>query len=180
MPTPTPFADHYLDNTRRELRKMKAQVDRALAQVSDDQIFAPLDTESNTLATLMKHMAGNMRSRWTDFLTTDGEKPDRHRDTEFEIPAGTTRADVVADWESGWSVLLASIDALTPPDLDRTVLIRAEPHTVPEAIQRSLLHYAYHAGQIVLLAKHWCGAGWQTLSVPTGKSEEFNRAKMES
>lgn len=174
----TSLAEHYLDELGRELRKLKAQAERALAQVSDEELLASLDSEANSLAVLMRHMAGNMRSRWTDFLTTDGEKPDRHRDGEFVVDPGTRRADLFAFWEAGWSGLLATVDALTPEDLGRTVSIRAEPHTVPQALNRALVHYAYHVGQIVLLAKHWRGASWQTLSVPRGKSEEFNRAKM--
>jgi uncharacterized damage-inducible protein DinB len=174
----TSFAEHYLDEMRRELRKLKAGAERALAQVSDEELLATLDSEANSIAVLMKHMAGNMLSRWTDFLTTDGEKPDRNRDGEFVVDSGTGRADLLAFWEAGWSRLLASVDALTPEDLGRTVAIRAEPHTVPQALNRSLIHYAYHAGQIVLLAKHWRGEAWQTLSVPRGKSEEFNRVKM--
>jgi uncharacterized protein DUF1572 len=169
------LAEHYLDDLRRELRKLKTQAERALAQVEDAQLFAALDAEANSLAVLMKHMAGNMRSRWTDFLTTDGEKLDRKRDTEFEIPPGTTRAEIFRLWEEGWAILLASVDILTPEDLGRTVTIRAEPHTVPQALHRALIHYAYHTGQIVLLAKHHAGEGWKTLSVPRGKSEELNR-----
>lgn len=175
IPTGGSFAEHYLDDLRRELRKLKTQAERALAQVDDAQLFAALDSEANSLAVLMKHMAGNMRSRWTDFLTTDGEKPDRKRDTEFEMADGSTRADLFAFWEAGWAILLASVDALTPEDLGRTVTIRAEPHTVPQALHRALIHYAYHTGQIVLLAKHHAGEGWKTLSVPRGKSEELNR-----
>src|SRR5215207_4922433 len=174
----TSFAEHYLDELRSELRKLKVGAERALAQVSDEDLLASLDSEANSLAVLMKHMAGNMLSRWTDFLTTDGEKPDRHRDGEFVVDSGTSRADLFAFWEAGWSRLLDSVDALTPEDLGRSVTIRAEPHTVPRALHRALIHYAYHVGQIVLLAKHWRGEAWQTLSVPRGKSEEFNQGKM--
>jgi Protein of unknown function (DUF1572) len=171
----TDFAEHYLDDLRREFRKLKSQAERALSQVSDADFFTNLDTEANSLAVLVKHVGGNLRSRWTDFLTTDGEKPDRRRDSEFVIDPGTTRADLLARWEEGWQRLLSTVDALTPADLSRTVTIRAEPHTVPQALHRSLTHSAYHTGQIVLLAKHWAGDSWQTLSVPRGKSEEFNR-----
>ena len=168
---------HYLDDALRQLRKLKAQADQALAQVGDDQLFAALDPESNSIAIVMKHMAGNMRSRWTDFLTTDGEKPDRERDTEFELGAGDTRARVFALWEDGWSRLFGAITALAPADLSKTVHVRGEPHSVLEAINRQTTHYAAHVGQIVLLAKHHAGANWRTLSIPRGKSKDVDVAK---
>jgi hypothetical protein len=140
--------------------------DRAVAQLEPEVIFRAPDDESNSIAIIMQHMAGNMRSRWTDFLTTDGEKPTRNRDAEFELAAGTSFAVVKQSWEDGWTVTLGAIEALTPADLEREVRIRNEPHTVLQAISRQLTHYAYHVGQIVLLAKHYRGAAWQTLSLP--------------
>ena len=161
---------HYLDDALRQLRKLKTQADQALAQTADDDLFATLDPESNSIAVIMKHVAGNMRSRWTDFLTSDGEKPDRERDREFETEAAETRAAVVAAWNGGWELVFGAISALTPADLTRTVHVRGEPHSVIEAINRQTTHYAAHVGQIVLLAKHYAGPRWQTLSIPRGKS----------
>ena len=172
MPT-----DPYLDDVLRQLRKYKQLAERALAQISREELFRALDPEGNSIALVMKHMAGNMRSRWTDFLTTDGEKPDRHRDTEFELEPGDSREAIFARWEAGWEVLFAAIEPLGPADLERTVAIRGEPHSVLQAIQRQLTHYAYHVGQIVLLAKHFAGPRWRSLSIPKGKSGEFEVAK---
>ena len=158
-----------LDAARDEFHKIKKLGDKAIAQLSDEQLHAKIDPESNSVAIIMRHMAGNMRSRWTDFLTSDGEKPNRNRDAEFEMPAGTTAADVQRSWEHGWSVTLAAVEALTPADLDGEVRIRNEPHSVLQAVSRQLTHYAYHVGQIVLLAKHQQGSAWQTLSIPRRK-----------
>jgi hypothetical protein len=168
---------HYLDDALRQLRKLKTQADQALTQTTDEHLFARLDPEANSIAVIMKHMAGNMRSRWTDFLTTDGEKPDRERDSEFELNSADTRESVFARWEHGWATVLGSIAALTPADLGKTVRIRGESHTVIEAINRQTSHYAAHVGQIVLLAKHYAGADWKTLSIPRGKSKEFDVSK---
>ena len=168
---------HYLDDALRQLRKLKTQADQALAQTTDEHLFATLDPEANSIAVIMKHMAGNMRSRWTDFLTTDGEKPDRERDSEFELSPAEARQAVVSQWERGWSTVLAAIAALTPADLEKTVRIRGEAHSVVEAINRQTSHYAAHVGQIVLLAKHYAGARWKTLSIPRGKSKEVDVAK---
>jgi hypothetical protein len=168
---------HYLDDCGVQLRKLKTQADKAIAQVDDRHLFSVLDPESNSIAIIMKHVAGNMRSRWTDFLTTDGEKPDRHRDTEFESDAGETRATIVARWEEGWSRFAGAISSLRPGDLDKTVTIRGERHTVIEAINRQMTHYAAHVGQMVLLAKHYAGPRWQTLSIPRGKSNQVDVAK---
>jgi len=165
----------YLDEVFRSLRGHTRLADGALAQLRDEELFLQIDPEANSIAILMKHLAGNMRSRFTDFLTTDGEKADRHRDQEFEITPGTTREELVRYWEENWQVLLQTIKALRPADLSRTVTIRGEPHTVLQAINRALAHYAYHVGQIVLLAKHIRGAEWESLSIPKGKSEQFNR-----
>ena len=168
---------HYLDDALRQLRKLKIQADQALAQTTDEHLFATLDPEANSIAVIMKHMAGNMRSRWTDFLTTDGEKPDRERDTEFELSSAETREPVVSQWERGWATVLGAIEALTPADLRKTVRIRGESHSVIEAINRQTSHYAAHVGQIVLLAKHYAGARWKTLSIPRGKSKEIDVSK---
>ena len=157
---------HILDDCLFQLRKLKSQADKAMAQVDDGQFFALIDEDANSIALIVKHVSGNMRSRWTDFLTTDGEKPDRHRDTEFERGPGETRETILARWEAGWNVLFGAITSLTPADLGKTVTIRNEPHTVVQAINRQLSHYSAHVGQIVLLAKHFAGRGWKTLSIP--------------
>ena len=168
---------HYLDDVLRQLRKLKGLGEAAMAQVDDAALFRRLDPEANSIALVVKHMAGNMRSRWTDFLTSDGEKPWRGRDLEFEDEAGETRASVARRWEEGWAVTLDAIAGLTPEDLDRSVTIRGEPHTVVEDIQRQLSHYAYHVGQIVFLANHFAGASWRSLSIPRGRSGDFDVAK---
>jgi hypothetical protein len=173
------IAQYYLDEIRRQLRGHKHLAEAALAQVTDEQLLAILDPESNSLAILIKHIAGNMRSRFTDFLTSDGEKPDRHRDQEFELDCSTTREELMRWWEEAWTIVYRTIDSLKPEDLSRTVYIREEPHTVLQALNRALAHYAFHIGQIVFLAKHLGTHNWQTLSVPRGKSEEFNRKMIE-
>ncbi|MBI4539916.1 MAG: DUF1572 family protein [Gemmatimonadetes bacterium] len=165
----------YLENALREFRALRTLADKALAQVNDEQFFVQPDPESNSLAVIVKHMAGNMRSRWTDFLNSDGEKPDRHRDREFEIAPEDSRGALAAAWEAGWQLMFAAVEPLAPEDLARTVRIRGRPLSVMAALNRQLTHYAYHVGQIVFLAKHLCGSGWQTLSVPRGQSEQFNQ-----
>jgi hypothetical protein len=155
----------YLEDVRLQFRKLKKLAEDALAQTRDDELGVTLDAESNSLAVIVKHMAGNLRSRFTDFLTTDGEKPDRNRDGEFEVEGVTTRAGVLADWESGWARLFATLDALTPDDLLRDVYIRGERHSVMQALDRQMTHHAYHVGQIVFLAKHFRSAEWKTLSI---------------
>lgn len=157
-------------------RSLKDQAERALAQADDGAFFATLDAGSNSLAVLVAHMAGNARSRWTDFLTADGEKPDRNRDTEFELEPGVSREELMRRWEAGWGALFAALEPLTAADLDRTVTIRGEPHSVMQAVLRQVRHYAYHVGQIVQLAKHYRGAEWETLSIPRGQSRQFDRA----
>jgi hypothetical protein len=171
---PNEIASHYLEEVRRQFRGHKRLAEGAIAQLKDDELFIALDSESNSIAILVKHLAGNMRSRFTDFLTTDGEKPDRDRDQEFEMGSATTRADVMGWWEGGWARVFAAIDALKPEDVMRTVTIRGEPHSVLQAINRQVAHYAQHTGQIVFLAKHLHSSDWKTLSVPRGKSKEFN------
>jgi uncharacterized damage-inducible protein DinB len=168
------FTTSYTKDARDLLRYYKRLGDRSIEQCTDEALFTALDSESNSIAIIVKHMAGNMRSRWTDFLTTDGEKPDRNRDSEFETPP-QTRAGLVALWEAGWKICLDALDALTDADLARTITIRTEPHSVMQAINRQVGHYAHHVGQIVFLAKHFAGANWQTLSVPRKKSHDFNR-----
>jgi hypothetical protein len=160
---------HYIDDCVFQLRKLKAQAEKAIGQIDDSQFFALLDEDANSIALIMKHVAGNMRSRWTDFLTTDGEKPDRKRDTEFEQESGDTRDAIVARWNAGWEVLFNALSSLHPNDLGKTVTIRDEPHTVVQAINRQVSHYSAHVGQIVLLAKHFAGPRWQTLSIPKKK-----------
>jgi hypothetical protein len=167
----------FLEESRKAFRSIKRLAEKAMAQVPDARFFAALDPDSNSIAVLVKHVSGNLRSRWTDFLTSDGEKPDRRRDSEFEIAPEDSRENLIARWESGWSVLFGALDALQPGDLVREILIRGEAHTVVRAIQRQLTHYAEHAGQIVLLARHWAGPEWKTLSIPRGASEQFNRDK---
>lgn len=145
-----------------------------MEQVSDEQLFATLDPEMNSIAIIVKHMTGNMRSRWTDFLTSDGEKPDRNRDTEFEQPP-STRSELLEIWNSGWDQVFGALEPLSDSDLERTVTIRGEAHSVMQAINRQIAHYSYHVGQIVFLAKHLNSSGWKSLSVPRNKSAEFNR-----
>jgi hypothetical protein len=172
---PEDLAAHYLTDTIDEYRKLKRLGERAMAQLKDEHFFVALDAESNSIAVIVKHLAGNMRSRWVDFLTSDGEKPDRHRDQEFVIDEHTTRAQVMQWWEQGWQYVFAALEPLTPADLLRTVMIRSEAHTVLQAINRQLTHYAQHTGQIVFLAKHLQASDWQSLSVPRGQSEQFRQ-----
>jgi len=172
------LAEHYLENVLGEFRGLKRLADRAAAQVSDEEFFRALDPESNSIALIMKHMAGNMRSRWTDFLTSDGEKPDRHRDSEFLVE-GEDRRAIEEKWEAGWRSLFDALAPLRGEDLMRKVLIRREPHTVVEAVNRQLTHYGEHVGQIIFLAKHLKSSGWKTLSIPRGQSEAFNKKQKE-
>ena len=165
---------HYAADIARMFRNYKTMADKAIAQVSDTDLHALIDPGANSLAVIMKHVAGNLRSRFGDFLTTDGEKPDRDRDGEFEVLAQASRAELLDWWERGWDVALRAIDALTPSDLERTVTIRGEAFLVVEALDRSVTHTASHVGQIVLLAKHFAGAAWQTLSIPKGRSKEYS------
>jgi hypothetical protein len=166
------FTTSYVEDAIRVLHQYKSMAEKALDQVSDDELTQRLDPESNSIALIVKHMVGNMRSRWTDFLTTDGEKPDRNRDTEFEAPPAT-RAALMQTWESGWKLVFDALEPLTDADLGRTVYIRTEPHSVMQAINRQIGHYACHIGQIVFLAKHFRSSEWNSLSIPRGKSAEF-------
>lgn len=168
------FTTSYLQDSLAVFHYYKRLADRAMEQVRDEDLFAALDGEANSMAVIAKHMAGNMRSRWTDFLTTDGEKPTRDRDSEFVDPPAT-RAALNQMWENGWACLFGALESLTDADLERTVMIRGEPHSVMQAVNRQVAHYSYHVGQIVFLAKHLAGERWQSLSVPRNTSAEFNR-----
>ena len=163
----------WLDEIIDQYRQYKDRCERAAAQVSDEDLFHALEGNPVSIASLMKHLGGNHRSRFRDFLTTDGEKSDRHRDREFVVD-GETPASIRGHWDEGWRITFSTLESLEPSDLDRTITIRGEPHTVVQALQRSLTHLAYHAGQIVHLARHFAGDQWQTLSVPIGQSEEYN------
>jgi hypothetical protein len=163
-----------VETTVEEFHKIKRLAERSIDQLDDTQLWIKLDPEANSVAILVRHLAGNMRSRWTDFLTSDGEKPDRRRDREFEeVPA--TRGDLMAEWEDGWQRVFGALSSVTDAQLQDIVYIREEPHTIYKAIVRQIVHYAGHAYQILLIAKHLKGAEWQTLSIPRGQSEEFNR-----
>jgi hypothetical protein len=163
------FTTSYVEDSLQMFRQYKLLAESAMAQASDEQLFALLDGEANSIALIVKHMVGNMRSRWTDFLTTDGEKPDRNRDGEFEDPPAT-RNDLMTVWENGWQCVFAAVEPLSAADLVRTVTIRGEPHSVMQAINRQIAHYAQHVGQIILLAKHYAGEEWKTVSLPKRKS----------
>ena len=167
-------AASYLDEAFRAFRGYKRMADGALSQLDDKEFFHVPDAESNSVALIVKHVAGNLRSRWTDFLTSDGEKPDRQRDTEFVQPPAT-RAELMELWEEGWDCVWRALGPLNESDLAHTVTIRGENHSVTQAINRQLAHYAYHIGQIVLLAKHFRSEQWKSLTVPKNKSAEFNQ-----
>lgn len=162
------FSDSYLTDATRLFHYYKGLAERAIAQSPDAALTIALDPDSNSIATIVKHMTGNMRSRWTDFLSTDGEKPNRNRDTEFEAPA-RSRAELLAQWEAGWKHVFDALAALSDADLGRTVLIRKEPHSVMQAINRQIAHYSYHVGQIVFLAKHFAADRWKSLTIPRAK-----------
>lgn len=168
------FTTSYLSDSLTLFRYYKNLAERAMAQVTDEQLLDVLDCEMNSIAVIVKHMAGNMRSRWTDFLASDGEKPNRNRDTEFVDPPAT-REEVLALWDQGWACVFAALEPLSDQDLERSVTIRGEAHSVMQAINRQIAHYSYHCGQIVLLAKHFKHSEWQSLSVPRRGSAEFNR-----
>ncbi|HEY1803177.1 MAG TPA: DUF1572 domain-containing protein [Terracidiphilus sp.] len=174
VPMALEFTTSYIEDALAVFRYYKRLAERAMDQVSDDQLFAAIDPEANSIAVIVKHMTGNMRSRFTDFLTTDGEKPDRDRDSEFVAPPAT-RKELMAAWEDGWNHVFAEVARLTDADLARAITIRGEAHSVMQAINRQLAHYPHHVGQIVFLAKHFAGDRWQSLSVPRNQSAEFNR-----
>jgi hypothetical protein len=166
---------HALGAFRAEFSSLRSLTERAVAQLDDRELFTTLDGEGNSVAILLKHVGGNLRSRWTDIFETDGEKPDRWRDREFEREAGDTRESILARWETGWRALHETFERLGPADLDREILIRGEKHTVIRALTRSLAHTAGHVHQAVLLARHWRGDRWETLSIPRGESDRFRR-----
>jgi hypothetical protein len=168
------FSTNYVEDSLAIFRQYKRMAEGAMAQLSDEQLFHAIDPESNSIAIIVKHMAGNMRSRWTDFLTTDGEKPDRDRDSEFEN-APATREALMKTWEDGWNRVFSALSPLSDANLGRTVTIRGEPHSVMQAINRQMAHYASHIGQIVFIAKHFKSTDWKTLSVPKKGSADFNR-----
>ena len=168
------FSTSYIEDATSLFRYYRELAERAMEQIADEQLFATLDEEMNSIAIVVKHMAGNMRSRWTDFLTSDGEKPDRNRDTEFIDPA-STRVELMEVWNRSWEKVFGALSQLSDRDLTARVTIRGEPHSVMQAIQRQIAHYAYHCGQIVFLAKHFKGRDWKSLSVPRNRSAEFNR-----
>ena len=171
---PHEFTTEYLEDSLSLFHYYKKLAERAMEQVSDEQLFQVLDEEMNSIAIVVKHMAGNMRSRWTDFLTADGEKPNRNRDSEFVTPAAN-RAELLRIWESGWQCVFDALEPLSEQDLNRRVSIRGEEHSVMQAVNRQIAHYAYHVGQIVFLSKHFQHAGWKPLSVPRNRSAEFNQ-----
>ena len=169
------FTTSYMADSLSLFRMYKTMGEKAMAQITDEELFTAIDAEANSIAVIVKHMAGNMRSRWTDFLTTDGEKPDRNRDSEFVDPPAT-RAALMAVWEDGWRRVFGAMEPLTDADLTRTVAIRGEPHSVMQAVNRQLAHYAMHLGQVILLAKHFKGAEWNSLSIPKNQSASYNAA----
>ena len=166
--------DNYHADALQSFRNYKKLAERAIEQISEEEFFKTIDAEANSIAVIVKHIAGNLHSRWRDFLTSDGEKPDRNRDTEFEM-IKDTRESLMQFWETGWQTLFDNIEPLTVEDFSRTVSIRGEPHTIVEAINRQLTHYSYHIGQIVFLTKHFKSSDWKTLSVPKNKSAQFNQ-----
>jgi len=168
------FSTSYIKDSLSLFRYYKKLAEGAMEQVSDEQLFHALDEEMNSIAIIAKHMAGNMRSRWTDFITTDGEKPDRNRDTEFVAPPAT-RDELMQLWNRGWAVVFSALEPLSDSDLTRKVTIRGEPHSVMQAINRQIAHYAYHCGQIAFLAKHFKSSDWKSLTVPRNRSAEFNQ-----
>jgi hypothetical protein len=169
---PLELTTSYIKDATDVFKYYKRLAERSIEQASDEALIAALDGGSNSIAVIVKHMAGNMRSRWTDFLTTDGEKPDRNRDTEFETPP-QTRAEILALWEVGWKCVFDALEPLTDADMNRTVKIRSEAHSVTQAINRQVAHYSYHVGQIVFLAKHFAAGRWKAVTVPRGKSADF-------
>lgn len=171
---PHQFTTSYIQDATSLFQYYKKLGEGAMAQLNDEQLFTALDPEMNSIAIVVKHMYGNMRSRWTDFLTSDGEKSDRKRDSEFEGPP-RAREEVMKLWNEGWQIVLTTLESLSDADMNRTITIRGEAHSVMQAINRQIAHYAYHIGQIVFLAKHLQEKNWKSLSVPRGKSEEFNR-----
>ncbi|MBV6478150.1 MAG: hypothetical protein HGGPFJEG_00898 [Ignavibacteria bacterium] len=174
----TGLNNNFLHSSIMEFKSLKSLGDKTFSQIKDEDFFKSPDTESNSIAVIVRHLSGNMISRWTDFLTTDGEKPNRNRDEEFEKLFYTDKDDIVSRWENGWKCLFEALDSLNESDLLKTVYIRNQKHTVTEAINRQLAHYAYHVGQIVYLGKHFLSANWKSLSIPKGKSDDYNKKLM--
>jgi hypothetical protein len=170
-----PITRQYLADAIASFRAYKKLAEKAVDQITDEEFFATIDEESNSVAVIMKHMAGNMLSRWSDFLTSDGEKPDRNRDLEFVIEPQTTKSNLLAYWDKGWSCVFAALEPLQAEDFEKKVLIRGQEHSIVQAINRQLTHYAYHIGQIVFLAKHFRSVEWRSLSIPKNRSAEFNK-----
>ncbi len=168
------FLTSYVEDSTALFEYYKKLAEGAMGQVGDEQLFIALDDEMNSIAIIVKHMVGNMRSRWTDFLTSDGEKPDRNRDGEFIAPPAT-RTELMKIWDTGWNYVFDALRPLRDADLGKTVTIRGEGHSVMQAINRQIAHYSYHIGQIVFLAKHFKGGDWKSLTVPRNKSAEFNQ-----
>lgn len=164
---------HYLGDLLALIDRTKNLADGAIRQLGDDELFRTIDAESNSVAIIMRHVAGNLRSRFTDFLTTDGEKPDRHRDGEFEVQQGLTRDALQAAFDAGFKTFSDAVAALRPDDVLREVSIRGERMTVVQALQRAIAHLSYHVGQIVFLARHLRSDTWRTLSIPRGQSETY-------
>ena len=167
--------ENYIDLLLREFKRLKSLADGAISQCSDEQFFAVPGPTDNSVAVIVKHVAGNLLSRWTDLFTSDGEKPGRNRDLEFEILPGDSRAELLDLWERGWSALFAALSPLTDADMTRSIRIRDESLTLLQGANRQLTHYSYHVGQIVYVAKHFCGPAWKTLSIPRGGSGQFNQ-----
>ena len=172
------FRHEYLADMQAQFAKLRGTAERAIAQVAEEDFAKALDAENNSIAITVKHISGNLRSRCTDFLTSDGEKPDRDRDGEFMLEPRDTRARLLDEWTVAWDLLAATVEGLSFEDVERTIHIRGEPHTVGQALNRHLGHLAYHVGQIVLLAKHWVGTNWQTLSIARGQSKAFTPAAL--
>ncbi|HEY4155161.1 MAG TPA: DUF1572 domain-containing protein [Puia sp.] len=168
--------DQYLESAKKQFNQYKLLGEKAIRQIPEEKLFWEYNPESNSVGIIVKHLWGNMRSRFSDFLTTDGEKPWRHRDSEFQNDI-KTREELLGKWNEGWKCLFEALEPLTGEDLQKTIYIREEKHSVMEAINRQLTHYAYHVGQIVFLGKMICGQDWKTLSIPKGKSEIFNAEK---
>jgi hypothetical protein len=173
---PDGFAAHYLNDAIHQFRSLKALAEGAIAQIDEHDLFTTLDEEANSIAVLLKHMAGSMRTRWAGFPATAEDAPTRNRDSEFTMAEEDTKAELSERWEAGWQYLFAALEPLTPEDMTKTVQIRGKPLSVMEAINRQLTHYAYHVGQIVFLAKHFRSRTWQSLSIPRGQSDEFTAA----
>lgn len=167
------LASTYLTDMRLRLEKLRSTAEAAVAQCSNESFTASPDSETNSIALTVKHIAGNLQSRFSDFMVTDGEKPDRHRDNEFILMPRDTREALMQRWGDSWDLMLRAVAALTPDDLDRTLTIRGEPHTVIAALNRNLVHLAYHVGQIVQLAKHYAGPAWHTLTIARGASDSY-------